>query len=103
MKSGTDRDSGLQRVSRLTRWLVAGSVAAVGVISAVVAQALPGSSGGATTGTGSGTTPAAPSPISPPATSPTTTSPSVNNDTPIQPAPAPVPTPHRSVARSHAS
>jgi thiamine biosynthesis lipoprotein ApbE len=41
----TDRDRGLRRVSRLTRWLTAGAAAAVGVLSALVAQAVPGSSG----------------------------------------------------------
>jgi hypothetical protein len=39
-----DRDSGLRRVSRVTKWLVAGSVAAVGIVTAVVAEAAPGSS-----------------------------------------------------------
>jgi hypothetical protein len=39
-----DRDSGLRRVSRVTKWLVAGSVAAIGAVTAVVAQAAPGSS-----------------------------------------------------------
>jgi hypothetical protein len=39
-----DRDLGLRRVSRVTKWLVAASVAAVGVVTAVVADAAPGSS-----------------------------------------------------------
>ncbi len=39
-----DRDLGLRRVSRVTKWLVAGSVAAVGIVTAVVADAAPGSS-----------------------------------------------------------
>ena len=37
-----DRDDGLRRVSRLTRWFAAGAVALIGGLSAVVAQALPG-------------------------------------------------------------
>src|SRR6202035_5328419 len=56
-----DRDTGLRRVSKMTRWLVAGSIAAAGVLSAVVAQALPGSSGSAATPSpGPGTVGAAP-------------------------------------------
>jgi hypothetical protein len=95
-----DRDSGLRRVSRMTRWLVAGSVTVAGVLSAVVAQALPGNSGSvATPSPGAGT----PSP----AASPTTTSPTVNSpsvtDPPIQPAPPPVPTQRRAVTRSRGS
>ena len=39
-----DRDRGLRRVSSVTKWLVAGSVAAVGVVTGVVAAAAPGSS-----------------------------------------------------------
>jgi hypothetical protein len=39
-----DRDRGLRRVSSITKWLVAGSVAAVGVVTGVVAAAAPGSS-----------------------------------------------------------
>ena len=41
----TDRDDGLRRVSRLTRWLAAGGVALLGVFSGLVASALPGTSG----------------------------------------------------------
>jgi hypothetical protein len=103
MRAGAaGRDSGLRRVSRITRWLVAGSVAAVGVLSAVVAQALPGNSGSAATPS-AGAPGVAPSPTtSPPATSPAP-SPSVNNDPSLQPAPPPVPTHHHSVARSGGS
>jgi hypothetical protein len=106
MRAGAaHRDSGLRRVSRITRWLVACSVAAVGVLSAVVAQALPGNSGSAATpGSGSGAPGiAAPPTTSPPTTSPAASSPSVSNDPSLQPAPAPVPTHHRSVARSGGS
>lgn len=98
-----DRDTGLRRVSRMTRWLVAGSVAAAGVLSAVVAQALPGSSGSAATPTpGPGTVGAAPATPSP-AVSPSPTSPPVTSDPTLQPAPPPVPTRHHSVARSGGS
>src|ERR1700730_12332205 len=45
----SDRDGGLRRVSSLTRWLTAGAVALVGVLSAIVAQAVPGSSSGTAT------------------------------------------------------
>ena len=36
------RDSGLRRLSQLTRWTVGGAVVLAGVFSAVVAQARPG-------------------------------------------------------------
>lgn len=99
----TDRDVGLRRVSSLTRWSIGGAAALVGVLSAMVAQALPGASGtttapqpGAATGS-----PSAPS-AAQPATPPTTAAPSVN-DTPVQPAPPPVVTQHHSVTRSGGS
>jgi hypothetical protein len=92
------RDSGLRRVSRITRWLVAGSVAGAGVLSAVVAQALPGNSSPVAT-PGSGTPSVAPTPT----TTAPAPSPSVNNDPPLQPAPPPVPTHHRSATRSGGS
>jgi len=53
-----DRDRGLRRVSSVTKWLVAGSVAVVGVVTGVVAAAAPGSSRSTTpsnSGTSSGT------------------------------------------------
>ena len=55
-----DRDLGLRRVSRVTKWLVAGAVAAVGIVTAVVADAAPGNSRTSTpptpsVGTGTGT------------------------------------------------
>jgi hypothetical protein len=93
----TDRDRGLRRVSRLTRWLTAGAAAAVGVLSALVAQAVPGSSGTAST-TSSGS--AAPTQAAPaPTTTTTTVAPSVP-DPNLQPAPAPAPTPRHHVATS---
>jgi hypothetical protein len=99
-----DRDSGLRTVSRITRWLVAGSVTAAGVLSAVVAQALPGNSGSVATPTpGSGTPSAAASPTTTtPTTTATASSPAVT-DPPIQPAPPPVPTQRRAVTRSRGS
>src|ERR1017187_3309755 len=118
MRFGTrDRDVGLQRVSRLTRWLVAGTVGLVGVLSAVVAQALPGNSGtsAATTGSPSGATasPSASAPAPTP-TSPTTTqdpglsggssgSSSSSSDPNLPPSPPPVSTRHQSVASSGVS
>ena len=42
MKPATQRDEGLRRVSTLTRWMVAGSVAVAGVFTAAAARALPG-------------------------------------------------------------
>jgi hypothetical protein len=99
----SDRDGGLRRVSHLTRWLTAGAVALVGVLSAIVAQAVPGSSSGtATTPTPTGDVGTAPAPATTQPTRPPATSPSVT-DPGLQPAPAPVPTPRRSVAHSHAS
>jgi hypothetical protein len=98
-----DRDDGLRRVSRLTRWLTAGAAALVGILSALVAQAIPGTSGSASTppptssGSG-GSTQAAP----PPSTTTTTQDPSLT-DPGLQPAPAPIPTPHHHVATSGGS
>jgi hypothetical protein len=100
----TDRDTGLRRVSRLTRWLVAGSVAVAGVLSAVVAQALPGNATGTTPpSSGPADAGAAPAAGATPPTAPPATSPSVNNDPALQPAPPPVPTHHHSVAHSGGS
>lgn len=39
---GTDRDRGLRRISRTTRWLAGGAIALMGVASAVAAYAAPG-------------------------------------------------------------
>lgn len=39
-----DRDSGLRRISKTTRWLAGGAVALMGVLSAVAAYAAPGKS-----------------------------------------------------------
>jgi hypothetical protein len=38
------RDAGLRRVSRLTRWLLAGALAATAAFSAIAARTLPGNS-----------------------------------------------------------
>jgi hypothetical protein len=64
-----DRDSGLRRVSRVTKWLVAGSVAGIGIVTAVVAEAAPGST---RTTTPPPSTPATSGPV---ANSPVTNSP----------------------------
>jgi hypothetical protein len=96
----TDRDFGLRRVSSLTRWSIGGAAALVGVLSAMVAQALPGASGTTTAPQPAATT-GSPS-AAQPATPPTTAAPSVN-DTPLQPAPPPVVTHQHSVTRSGGS
>ena len=95
-----DRDMGLRRVSRLTTGLAAGAVALIGGLSALVAQAIPGSSG-----TTTAPTPASPAPAATPGTTPMTspvqpTSPPATSDPNFQPAPAPVVSPHHSVATS---
>ena len=100
MRFGTrDRDAGLRRVSSLTRWLAAGAAALVGALSALVAQALPGVSGAAATPSSPPATPGT-APAAPPSTQPSTTT---TTDPGLQPAPAPLPTHHHSVARSGAS
>jgi hypothetical protein len=95
----TDRDVGLRRVSNLTRWVVGGAVALVGLLSAMVSQALPGASG---TTTSSQQPATAASPAAAPTSPPPTAAPS-SSDTSLQPAPPPVVTHHRSVARSGGS
>src|SRR5262249_24725320 len=54
-----NRDTGLRRISRTTRWLAGGAVALMGVVSAVAAYAAPGRSSGAPTAppTSNATTP----------------------------------------------
>jgi hypothetical protein len=99
----TDRDVGLRRVSSLTRWVVGGAVALVGLLSAMVSQALPGASG---TTTSSQQPATAASPAAAPTSPPTTAAPSSSSsssDTSLQPAPPPVVTHQRSVARSGGS
>ena len=39
------RDAGLRRVSRLTRWLLAGALALTGAFSAIAAHSFPGTTG----------------------------------------------------------
>jgi hypothetical protein len=77
-----DRDSGLRRVSRVTKWLVAGSVAGIGIVTAVVAEAAPGSSRTTT----------------PPPTSPITSGPVTNSPVTDSPATSPDTTPVTSPA-----
>jgi hypothetical protein len=53
----TARDAGLRRVSRLTRWLLAGALALTAAFSAIAAHAFPGhstSQASSTTQSGSG-------------------------------------------------
>jgi hypothetical protein len=99
----TDRDVGLRRVSSLTRWLAGGAVALMGVLSAMVAQALPGASGTSASPQPPATagTPSAPSVATHPSP-PTPADPSLS-DPNLQPAPPPVVTHHQSVARSGGS
>jgi len=101
-----DRDDGLRRVSRLTRWLAGGAVALLGALSAVVASALPGTSG---TASSSQQPAVATIPTLPPGTSaaqpsssPATNAPSTT-DPNLQPAPPPVVSRHSSVASSGGS
>src|SRR5262245_23533833 len=42
-RAAVRRDTGLRRVSRLTRWVLAGALALTGVLSAIAAHAFPGS------------------------------------------------------------
>jgi hypothetical protein len=49
------RDRGLERISVVTRWLVAGSIAGVVLASAMVARAIPSHPHGASTSAGGGT------------------------------------------------
>jgi hypothetical protein len=99
----TDRDVGLRRVSNLTRWVVGGAVALVGLLSAMVSQALPGASGTTTssqqpaTAASPAAAPSSPTPTAAPSSS------SNSSDTSLQPAPPPVVTHQRSVARSGGS
>ncbi|HEY6318128.1 MAG TPA: hypothetical protein VI462_09620 [Acidimicrobiia bacterium] len=102
----TDRDDGLRRVSRLTRWLAAGGVALLGIFSGLVASALPGTSGTAS-GSSQPTTPTTPN-TSPstsvtPQTSPAAPSDPSVTDPNLAPAPPPVVSHHQSVASSGGS
>ena len=95
MRQGpVDRSAHLGRVSRLTRWLVAGAVALAGALTAVVALARPGASssrGASGGGTSAGTA------------EPSAGQPSTGGGSGFVSAPPPQPTPHRGVARSGAS
>jgi hypothetical protein len=45
MASARDRDEGLRRVGRVTRWVAAGAFGAAGLFSIAAAKAVPGRSG----------------------------------------------------------
>ena len=102
-----DRDLELSRVSRLTRWLVAGAVALAGVLTAVVAEALPGHSASSAPSS-SGAVPLVPSTTPGSAgapgsnTSPGGVEPTGGGST-LTPSPPPVATRHRGVTRSGGS
>lgn len=88
--AATNRDTGLRRISRTTRWLAGVAVAAMGVLSAVAAYAVPGKSTSSpsvqpTSGT---TTPSAPS-------TPTTRVPTGSQDGGLQPPSQPPVRTHR--------
>ena len=79
---GLRRDAALGNLSRVTRWAVFGTLGLVGVLSALVAQALPGRSVGAvhpgvTSSPVTSSSPAVPSTaapgLQPPSQTPTTT------------------------------
>jgi hypothetical protein len=101
-----ERDLGLRRVSRVTKWLVAASVAAMGAVTAVVADAAPGSSGtnppaADNSGTGNPPATAAPTttlPLVDPGTRATPAAPDPPGDQNPTPAPTEPPVP---VHRSH--
>ncbi|HEX9530527.1 MAG TPA: hypothetical protein VF954_05275 [Acidimicrobiales bacterium] len=52
MPSPADRDLGLRRLARATRWVAAGSVALTGLLAGVAAQAFAGHPAAATTSAG---------------------------------------------------
>jgi hypothetical protein len=97
----TDRDDGLRRVSRMTRWIAAGAVALIGGLSALVAHAIPGAGGTSASPPAGGSPAPAATPSTTPETSPVQpTNPPATIDPNLQQAPPPVPTHHNSVATS---
>lgn len=101
--STNTRDRALARLSRSTRWLIAGSVALTGVLSEVAANAFPGKTihGGAVRGkerrqgsSGTSTSPGSSSSLAPPqstpeapAERPAEPAPETNVEAPAEPAP----------------
>jgi hypothetical protein len=97
------RDAGLRRVSRLTGWIVAGTIALTGALSEVAAQALPGHQKPAAPSStprsqpSDSTAPAAPAPATPapaapaPSTGESDPSPAAPDLQPPAQAPAPSP------------
>jgi hypothetical protein len=92
------RDAGLRRVSRLTGWIVAGTIALTGALSEVAAQALPGHQKPAAPSSAprsqpsDSTAPAAPAPAAPaPSTGESDSSPAAPDLQPPVQAPAPSP------------
>lgn len=101
-KSINARDAALHRLSRVNRWLIAGSVALTGVFAEVAAHAFPGrtlasTAGGARKGSakaGTSTTP-----VRPPSQAPSQES----TPTPQAPTPTPEPSPSQEGAPSQES
>jgi outer membrane biosynthesis protein TonB len=105
------RDAALQKLSRVNRWAIAGSVALTGVLSEVAAQAFPGKtvhagaaakSGSAQTGANnsSGSTATPPRALHPPEQAPQAAPESAPEQTPSESAPAQESTPSQPAQES---
>ena len=83
MRKELQRDEGLARLSRGTRWLTAGAVLSAGCLSAAVAETLPGRSSAAIPAPGGPSTHAdTPATVAPAGTAPpTTAAPASDGDT----------------------
>lgn len=79
--AGLRRDAGLAQLGKATRWVTVGAVGLVGVLSAIVAQSLPGRSAGQSQPGGTATPPVS-----------STTSPSITAPSLQAPAQAPTST-----------
>jgi hypothetical protein len=81
MKREFDRDQGLRRVSRITRWTATGALVSAGVLSIAAAESLPGRSSASEPGrsvaapASSSTTPSSGATQSPTTTTPLATTP----------------------------
>ena len=86
MRKELQRDEGLDRLSRGTRWLAAGALVSAGCLSVAVAETLPGRSSAATPRTARSTTPSTAGPATAP---PQTLSPATAPPQTLSPATAP--------------